>query len=266
MQRAVTAIYRSPEVADLVRRELEQLGIASRNIAVLSGTAGAGDAIDRLHDLGLPEVDARTYQQALRNGDHVVSVDVHDDSHLAGVQEIMRRPEDAYNLDELDTRYADADYVPRQQPAYAETGALDQVGGELDQDGTLKVVEERLNVGKQEVDQGAVRVRSFVREVPVEAEVELRSTRVYVERRPVDRPVIPGETGLPEQVIEVHEHAEQPVVAKEARVVEEIGLRQETEVQHQHIRETVRKTEVEVEDERTGLTGGTRRTGGSGTL
>ena len=266
MQRAVTAIYRSPEVADLVQKELEQLGIASRDITVLSGTAGADGAMDRLHDLGLPDEDARTYQQALRNGDHVVSVDVHDDSHLGGAQEIMRRPEDAYDLDELDTRYASADYMPRQQPAYAETGALDQVGGELDQDSTVKVVEERLNVGKQEVDQGAVRVRSFVREVPVETEVELRSTRVYVERRPVDRPVNPGEPGLPEQVIEAHERAEQPVVAKEARVVEEIGLRQETEVQHQRIQETVRKTEVEIEDERTGLSGGTRGTDSSGTF
>ena len=116
------------------------------------------------------------------------------------------------------------------------------------------------------MDQGAVRVRSFVREVPVETEVELRSTRVYVERRPVDRPVNPGEPGLPEQVIEAHERAEQPVVAKEARVVEEIGLRQETEVQHQRIQETVRKTEVEIEDERTGLSGGTRGTDSSGTF
>ncbi|WP_176559610.1 YsnF/AvaK domain-containing protein [Rubellimicrobium roseum] len=294
MQRAVTAIYRAFDVADLVRGELEQLGIASHNITVLPDTAGgsnftgstqdhAGTAIDRLHDLGIPEEDARTYQQALRNGDYVVSVEVDDDAYLDRVQEVMRRPEDAYDLDALDSQYSDADYIPRQQAAYADTGSVGQMGSfgaegatgasgyrddQLNQDGTVKVVEERLNVGKQEVEGGAVRVRSYVREVPVEADVELRSTRVYIERRPVDRPVNPDEIGLPEQVLEAREHAEQPVVGKEARVVEEIGLRQETEVQHERIQDTVRKTEVEIEDERTGdrtgLTGGTTGTSGSG--
>ncbi|MFC5567085.1 YsnF/AvaK domain-containing protein [Rubellimicrobium aerolatum] len=278
MSRAVTAIYRSPVVAQLVREELEQLGIGRSAITVLPDAAGTvsglataetqEDAIDRLHDLGLPEPDARTYQQALRNGDHVVSVEVDDDSYLGRVQEIMRRPEDAYDLDELDTRYAGADYIPRRQ-GYADTGTLDQTGtGDLASDGTVRVVEERLAVGKREVEQGAVRVRAFVREVPVEAEVDLRSTRVYIERRPVDRAVNPGDIPLGEQVLEARESAERAVVSKEARVVEEIGLRSETEVQHQTVQDTVRKTEVEIEDERTGerssLTGGTTIPGGSG--
>jgi uncharacterized protein (TIGR02271 family) len=105
------------------------------------------------------------------------------------------------------------------------------------------------------VDQGAVRLRSYVREEPVEAEVDLRSTRVYVERHPVDRAAGAGDFGMRDQVIEAREHSEQPVISKEARVVEEIGLRQETEVEHEHIRDTVRKTEVEIDDERTGRTG-----------
>ncbi|WP_210530391.1 YsnF/AvaK domain-containing protein [Rubellimicrobium arenae] len=280
MQRAVTAIYRTSEVAELVRRDLEQLGIARHNITVLPDTAGLGgstlgtgdfaaDPMDGLHDLGLPEEDIRTYQQALRNGDFVVSVDVDDEDYLSQVQEIMRRPEEAYDLDDLDNQYADADFIPRQQAAYADTGSMGQMGGgNLNQDGTVRVVEERLNVGKQEVDRGAVRVRSFVREVPVQAEVDLRSTRVYVERRPVDRAVSPGDIATGEQVLEAREYAEQPVVSKEARVVEEIGLREETEVQHQRVQDTVRKTEVEIEDERTGertsLTGNTSGTSGSG--
>jgi uncharacterized protein (TIGR02271 family) len=131
---------------------------------------------------------------------------------------------------------------------------------DLNEDGTLKVVEERLNVGKRDVDMGRVRVRSYVREVPVEAEVDLRATRVYVERRPVDRAVSPGDIGMQDRVLEAREHAEQAVVGKEARVVEEIGLRQESEVQHEHIQDTVRKTEVEIDDERTGRTGLTGRT------
>jgi stress response protein YsnF len=82
--------------------------------------------------------------------------------------------------------------------------------------------------------------------------VELRNTRVYVERRPVDRAVNPGDVQFGDRTLEAREHIEEPVVSKEARVVEEIGLRQETEVEHQRIQDTVRKTEVEIEDERTG--------------
>jgi stress response protein YsnF len=80
-----------------------------------------------------------------------------------------------------------------------------------------------------------------------------------VERRPVDRPVNPGEAGLPDQVLEAHERAEEAVISKEARVVEEIGLRTETDVEHKTIHDTVRKTEVEIEDDRTG-----ERTGRTG--
>jgi len=287
MQRAVTAIYRTADVAELVRRDLEQLGIAGHDITILSGTGATGGSMtgalgaagdsDRLYELGLPEEDIRTYQQALQNGDYVVSVEVEDDTDLTQVQGIMRRPEDAYDLDELDTRYADADYTPRQQAAYADTGSMAQAGGfdaagttgiagatgyrdtsadfrdsDVNEDGTVKVVEERLNVGKREVEGGAVRVRSYVREVPVEAEVDLRNTRVYVERRPVDRAVNPGDVAMGDRVLEAREHIEEAVVGKEARVVEEIGLRKETEVEHQRIQDTVRKTEVEIEDERTG--------------
>ncbi|TNC43232.1 DUF2382 domain-containing protein, partial [Rubellimicrobium rubrum] len=137
---------------------------------------------------------------------------------------------------------------------------------QYNEDGTVKVIEERLAVGKRQEEQGRVRVRSYVREVPVDAEVDLRATRVFVERRPVDRAVTTGDVAMGDQVLEARETAEVAVVGKEARVVEEIGLRQETEVRHEHIQDTVRKTEVEIEDERTGerssLTGGTKDTTG----
>ena len=84
--------------------------------AYTDADASYGDAFDDLHDLHLPEADTRIYQQAIRNGDYVVSVDVDDDGDIARIQEIMRRPEDAYDLTELDSRYADASYAPRRQP------------------------------------------------------------------------------------------------------------------------------------------------------
>ena len=91
---------------------------------------------------------------------------------------------------------------------------------------TVKVVEERLRIGKREVAQGAVRVRSYVVERPVEEQVRLHEERVQIERRPVDRPVTPGDANLfQERTIEARATAEEAVVQKEARVVEEIGIK-----------------------------------------
>ncbi|HYZ64067.1 MAG TPA: YsnF/AvaK domain-containing protein [Acetobacteraceae bacterium] len=129
---------------------------------------------------------------------------------------------------------------------------------------TVKVVEERLRVGKREVAQGAVRVRSYVVERPVEEQVRLHEERITLERRPVDRPATEADAGLfQERTIEARSTAEEAVVSKEARVVEEIGIRKEAQDRTETVRETVRETKVEVEDEtgRAGTMGGPGTTG-----
>ena len=131
----------------------------------------------------------------------------------------------------------------------------------------IPIVEERLTVGKREVNRGRVRVRSYVVETPVQEQVALRQEHVEVERRTVDRPATGADQALfRERTIEATESAEEAVVAKEARVVEEVVVRKEAEERVQTVQDTVRRTEVEVEDERgraagtTGVTGGTTGT------
>jgi stress response protein YsnF len=53
-----------------------------------------------------------------------------------------------------------------------------------------------------------------------------------------------------DRTIEAEEHREEVVVSKEARVVEEIGLRKTSEQREETISDSVRKTEVEIEDDR----------------
>jgi uncharacterized protein (TIGR02271 family) len=120
----------------------------------------------------------------------------------------------------------------------------------------IPVVEEELRIGKRDVNLGRVRVRSYVREIPVNEQVNLRSERVEVERRAVDRPLTTGDVAFQDRTIEAEERAEEAVVAKEARVTEEIALRKEAETRTETVTDSVRKTEVEVEDER-----GLRNTG-----
>ncbi|AWK87928.1 hypothetical protein DEW08_08595 [Azospirillum thermophilum] len=116
----------------------------------------------------------------------------------------------------------------------------------------IPVVEEQLNVGKREVARGGVRVRSYVVETPVEEHVRLRDETVTVERRPADLAAgdLPADA-FRERTIEVTETDEEAVVEKAARVREEVVIRKEVEVRDQAVSDTVRRTEVEIEDDRT---------------
>lgn len=112
----------------------------------------------------------------------------------------------------------------------------------------VPVVEEQIRIGKRTVEGGGVRVRSRVEEVPVEESVSLREERVHVERRPADRPVTDADVrAIKEGDIEVTERSEEAVVAKSARVVEEVVINKEVVERDKTVRDSVRRTEVEVE-------------------
>ena len=112
----------------------------------------------------------------------------------------------------------------------------------------IEVVKEELSVGKRQVDAGGVRVTSHVVERPVEETVNLHEERVVVERRPVEHP-LSGATAdaFRERTIEARATTEEPVISKEARVVEEIGLRKEAVDRVETVHDTVRETKVDVE-------------------
>jgi stress response protein YsnF len=112
----------------------------------------------------------------------------------------------------------------------------------------IPIIEENLEVGKRVVETGGVRLRSRIIERPVEEHLRLRVEHVHVERIPVDRPVTEADlASLKGGTIEAIEHAEVPVVAKEARIVEEVRLEKDVEVREEIIRDTVRSTDVDVE-------------------
>ncbi len=120
---------------------------------------------------------------------------------------------------------------------------------------TLPVIEEELQVGKRTVETGGAYIKSRIVERPVEETINLREEQVRVERTPVDRPVSNTDFDtFKEGVIELNEYAEVPVVSKEARVVEEITIGKDVEEHSETIRDTVRNTEVEVENIEKGTT------------
>lgn len=111
-------------------------------------------------------------------------------------------------------------------------------------DDVIKVIDENIAIGKREVQTGSATVRSRIIEKPVVEELRLREEHIVIKRTPVDRAATAAdfETGT----ITLTETAEEAVVAKEARVVEEIAVGKEVNTRVETIKETVRETEVDV--------------------
>jgi uncharacterized protein (TIGR02271 family) len=246
---------------------------------------------EALKDLFLPEEDRHTYAEGLRRGGYLVSVQTRDANYARAVD--ILDDEGTIDLDERAaswrsegwTGYASPDYRPSSTgssagqssvPSGLGTAGVKGTGSAQDRtsgtgataaarpgstgserEDVIPVAEEELRVGKREVSGGRVRVRSYVVETPVQEQVNLRQEHVSVERRPVDRKASAGDNLFRERTIEAEERAEEAVVAKEARVKEELVLKKGVEHRTETVSDKVRKTEVEVEDER----GGTVRSG-----
>jgi stress response protein YsnF len=124
--------------------------------------------------------------------------------------------------------------------------AATQVTGE--DTARIPVIEEHLEVGKRQVETGRTNITTRVVERKVEGAIDLKKERVEIERTPVNRPLTAADgDAFKEQNFEIIEHAEIPVVTKEARVVEEITIRKDVEQHQETIRETLRNTEVKAE-------------------
>jgi stress response protein YsnF len=126
---------------------------------------------------------------------------------------------------------------------------------------TLREVEEELKVGKRAVARGGVRVFTRLSEVPVEESIRLREEHAEVQRRSVDRPATEADlAAFEEGSIEVRETAEEAVVSKTARVVGEVEVGKTVTEREETVRDTVRRTQVDVEPIEGG---GVRREGGA---
>jgi uncharacterized protein (TIGR02271 family) len=112
----------------------------------------------------------------------------------------------------------------------------------------IPVVEEQLQVGKRVVQRGGVRIFQRLVETPVQENVTLREEHVKVERHPVNQPADPSQIDtFKEGTVELREMAEEAVVQKTARVVEEVVVGKQVTQRQDQISDTVRRTEVDVE-------------------
>ena len=246
--------------------------------------AGAGAALGGLTgslvDAGVDENDAHAYAEGVRRGGALVTVRA-SESEVSRIVDILD-DEGTVNFDERADTWrsegwtggmTDAGATATTSAGMMGTGLSDSLGGSRSTgmtdrttstgrgDEVIPVVEEELHVGKREVNRGRVRIHSHVVETPVSEQVSLREERVHVERRAATGDMRTGSVGnenlFQERTIEVEERGEEAVVSKEARVTEELVVRKDVDQRTQTVSDTVRKTEVEVEDERGAQVSGT---------
>jgi uncharacterized protein (TIGR02271 family) len=293
-QSTVVAVFRSSSDAQSAAEELKANGFAADDLYISSyttaGTSGGASQSETQalypegshHQEGgikgwfkslFGEDDASNedrsyYERAVNSGNVLLSVEVND-SNVDTASDILEK----YNPVDVNREGSDAgssDAGARSAAAVPPTPASSGAGSRrktskdasADLPKSIPVVQEDIQVGKRSVARGGVRVYSRVVERPVEETVRLQEEHVRVERQPVNRPVQAGdfEAGS-EQVIEVQEFAEQPVVSKQARVVEEVRVSKDASERTETIRDSVRHTEVNVENLNEGAAGSGASTG-----
>jgi stress response protein YsnF len=238
MARTIVAMFDSRSDAERAAEILADEGFERRQIDIRSAAAGTESRAQDEHtswwEWLFGESDDRTYyNESLQRGGAVLSVTA-DDVQIERARELL----EAQGADVEAQRGAGTS-------ASSTATATASAAGEED---VIPVVEERLKVGKRPVARGGVRVYSHTVERPVEEDVRLREERVHVDRRPTDRPVQAGDDVFRDRTVELTESAEEAVVAKEARVVEEVFVGKEQDERVEHVRDTVRRTQVDVEN------------------
>ena len=216
MTTVITA-YTDQKIADTAVAALLQEGFENHAVQILNGDTKK--LTSELSGHGFAEADVRAYAEAVEQGQTLVVARISEEAAEQALS-IM----DRVLSDQGSTKGRSAGSVP--------------------------IVEEELSVSKAKSANGGVRVTSSVSETPVEETVTLRTETVGAKRHSANRVLDDeeAEAAFEEKTVEMMGTREEAEVHKEARVVGEVELTKEIEEHDKTITDTVRKTEVEVEE------------------
>jgi uncharacterized protein (TIGR02271 family) len=270
----LTAFFDSRSEAERAVERLKEAGVPSSSVRFMPGYEADGETATTaskessgffasLENFFFPDDDRATYAEGLSRGGFLVSVAGLTEGQYETAHDILD-DEGSIDIDERADQWRSEGW----NASFGTTGSSSTTAaasstydanrasrGDTFDAGdreTIPVVEENLRVGKRDVNSGSVRVRAYTVEQPIREDVSLRDESVTVERHAVDRPLTDADNAFRDRTISAEEHHEEAVVSKDARVVEEISIRKEATERTETISDTVRKTEVEVDDDRSG--------------
>ena len=260
----IVTLYDTAEHAEAARRNLEAAGFSPRNISMVTNKT-LTDAGDKLREPRLwrdlfgheiAQHEAAVYNRTVEVGGVVLTVRV-PESDVAKAMAILN----AHSTVDVRNRAMQhgllvAESQPKlsvvpppasqSKPAAVPQPAATMAAGAVTGEEVIGLAEEQLNVGKRLVQEGTTRIRRFVTETPVEAEVTLHEEHARVIRRTISDP---GARNIDwtDKTIEVRETAEEAVVTKSAHLMEEVVIQKEGTDRVKTLRDKVRRQQVEVE-------------------
>ena len=206
--------YADQKIADMAIAALRKEGLSDQQARILTGDTQA--LVRELSDHGFEDADARAYAKAVEQGQTLV---------IASISE-----------EQADWALAIMDRILSDHAVSAVR--------------SVPIVEEEFSVSKARSANGGVRVTSRVVETPVEETVTLTTETVGVTRHATDRVLGDEETAaiFQEKTVEMMGTQEEVEIHKQARVVGEVEITKQVEAHQKTVKDTVRKTEVEVEE------------------
>lgn len=249
--RTVIGLFDEHDEAMMAYQALQDAGFAKSELDILTNDDSSDEPkLARIRQY-VPEPDSTIYLEGVRHGSTLITARVQD-GNVSRAAEIMS----GYNMVNVNERST---------TWRADNAALPELSTAGSNSNVLEVIEENLEVGKETVESGRMRVYSVVTEQPVEENVSLREETLRIQRRPVDRTVSADPTLFQEKSVEVVERSEVAHVDKVARVVEEVVVGKDVTDHVETIHDTVRRQDVEVEQvgagvrsDLSGVTGGRR--------
>jgi uncharacterized protein (TIGR02271 family) len=240
----VVAVYDTEASANAAVKSLKSAGYLTDDISVIRSEGEAVEAglyepgvWQRLFGRDLEHHEAAVLGRSLKEGSVIVSVRV-PESEAPRVMSLL----DSHKpVDVLD-----------RAKAYGLLGATTEApkipaAPKLPGEETLRVAEEQINVGKRMVEFGHTRVRRYVVEKPVEANITLHEEHVEVMRRAISDPAYVKDIDWSDKTIDVTETVEEAVVNKVAHITEEVVIRRQGSDRTQTVHDTVRRQQVDVE-------------------
>jgi len=214
----IVSTFDDKDIAGKAMKALRDEGFREGDIKILQG--GVDAVVAELVDRGFDEDEARGLADAAEQGKTLLAALVSEDKAEQAAS-IMDRFE-----------------------------AVQDKATEHNAAASVPIVEEQLVVGKAKFATGGVRVTSSVEELAVEETVTLREESVSAEQRSADRELTAEEVeaAFEGKTVEVIGTTEEAKVSKEARVVGEVAIEKGIEDREETVRETVRKTDVEIEE------------------
>jgi uncharacterized protein (TIGR02271 family) len=253
-QPIVVGLFQDRAMAEQAVDELERAGFRNDQISysghgastggllaglksLFSAKGTTGGVYDDLVGMGIPPEDAQYYQQEYEAGRSIISVTDADTSHLQNAHTILARY-GGYGAPRPSAQTTD---YAATAPTTAQGAVADTEEGRR-----MQLREEQLQVNKQPVQTGEVRLGKEV--VTEQQTLNVPTTRegVSIERRPAsgevsDSPIGEGET------LRVPVSAEQVNVSKQTAQTGEVAIGKRQVQETQQVQDTVRREEARIE-------------------